>query len=481
MISKNTHQIKSLFFNFINQISRTDKFFILLGFLSVLPLIFISFFNNPGSDDFDLSYESQVEPFWSLQIRRYFEWSGRYFSNGLLSLDPLTYNDYFFFKIVPIFLLLLLVYSIYIFISCLQLNITKLKKQAFVGFFLFVYIYQMPSVCEGFYWIPGSITNQLPEILALFFYSLLLRYYQSKNIIYLLLSAVVLFATMGCNEITVVILLLFNLSLLLYNYYLFKKLSKPLVFILILTIIFGAIEILAPGNSVRSSNLVIKNQFIYSVLKSVQVSFSFITNWIPIITLCCLFFLDDLILLINEKINKNYIVNPIYSIALVFIIVYAGIFPGLWSLNSKPPDRTVNTIYFFFIFGYLYFIITLVHYLINIKKINFIYQKNIKIVIGIIIILNFISDNNIVLAYHDLLSGKACKYNKEMMARFELIKKCKEPDCVLPELINKPPTIYNTVDMGLTTDKNNWKNLEMSRYFRKKSIVIKPNDSIISE
>ena len=100
-----------------------------MGFLSVLPLIFISFFNNPGSDDFDLSYESQIEPFWSLQIRRYFEWSGRYFSNGLLSVDPLTYNDYFSFKIVPIFLLLLLVYSIYIFISCLQLNITKLKKQ----------------------------------------------------------------------------------------------------------------------------------------------------------------------------------------------------------------------------------------------------------------------------------------------------------------------------------------------------------------
>ena len=76
-----------------------------------------------------MSYESQVEPFWSLQIRRYFEWSGRYFSNGLLSLDPLTYNDYYSFKIVPIILLILFIYSLYVFISCLQLNITKLKKQ----------------------------------------------------------------------------------------------------------------------------------------------------------------------------------------------------------------------------------------------------------------------------------------------------------------------------------------------------------------
>lgn len=481
MYKKIISQIEAFLFKIIKQITKTDKIFVLLGLLSVLPLFFISFFNNPGSDDFDLSYESQVEPYWSLQIRRYFEWSGRYFSNGLISLDPLTYNDYYFFKIVPIILLLLFIYSLYVFISCLQLNITKLKKQVFVGFFLFVYIYKMPSVCEGFYWIPGSITNQLPEILALFFYSLLLRYYQSKNIIYLLLSAIVLFATMGCNEITVIILLLFNLFLLLYNYYLFKKLSKPLAFILILTIIFAGIEILAPGNSVRSSNLIIKHQFIYSVLKSVQVSFSFITTWIPIITLCCLFFIEDLIQLIDEKINKKYIVSPIFSLALVFIIVYAGIFPGMWSLNSRPPDRTVNTIYFFFIFAYLYFIITLIHYLFNIKKINFVYHKNIKICIGIIILLNFVSNNNIVLAYHDLLSGKAYKYNKEMRTRFELIKKCKQPDCVLPELINKPPTIYNTVDMGLTTDKNNWKNMEMSRYFRKRSIIIKPNDSIISE
>ncbi|HEX8575181.1 MAG TPA: DUF6056 family protein [Flavobacterium sp.] len=474
-------KLATFLFNLIKKIIQTDKLFIWLGFLAVLPLFFISFFNNPGSDDFNFSYESQVEPFWSVQIGRYMDWSGRYFSNGLISFDPLTYNNYYLFKIVPIILLLLFIYSLYVFISCLQLNITKIKKWAIIGFFLFIYIYQMPSVCEGFYWIPGSITYQLPEILALFFYSLVVRYFQSKNIIYLLLSTIVLFATMGCNEITVVILLLFNLLLLLGNYYLFKKLSKPLFFIFILTVIFAGIEILAPGNSVRASYFIIKHQFIYSILKSVQVSFLFITMWTPIITLCCLFFTEDLIQLINEKINKKYICNPVFSLILVFIIVYAGTFPGVWSMNSKPPDRTVNTIYFFFIFGYLYFIITLIHYFINIKKINFVYQNKIKIIIGIIIILNFVSYNNIVLAYYDLLSGKAYKYNKEMIARFELIKKCNQPDCIVPELINKPPTIYNTVDMGLTTDKNNWKNMEMSRYFRKESIVIQPNDSIISE
>ena len=92
-------------------------FFILLSVITIFPLIILSFFNNPASDDFDYSYESQVEPFWSLQIRRYFDWSGRYFSNGLISLDPLVYNNYLLFRLIPIVLIFAFIFSIHIFVN----------------------------------------------------------------------------------------------------------------------------------------------------------------------------------------------------------------------------------------------------------------------------------------------------------------------------------------------------------------------------
>ena len=105
---------EKLFISIFNKVSKINShyFLILLSVITIFPLIILSFFNNPASDDFDYSYESQVEPFWSLQIRRYFDWSGRYFSNGLISLDPLVYNNYFLFRLIPIVLIFAFIFLI---------------------------------------------------------------------------------------------------------------------------------------------------------------------------------------------------------------------------------------------------------------------------------------------------------------------------------------------------------------------------------
>ena len=93
----------------------------------------------------------------------------------------------------------------------------------------------------------------------------------------------------------------------------------------------------------------------------------------------------------------------------------------------------------------------------------------------------FLSTNNIVTAYQDLFSLKAYKYNNEMKARFLALDNCKEQDCILEPLINKPTTIFTAEDFALTTDKNNWKNLEIARFYRKKSIIIRANETFFTE
>ena len=67
-----------------------------------------------------------------------------------------------------------------------------------------------------------------------------------------------------------------------------------------------------------------------------------------------------------------------------------------------------------------------------------------------------------------------------MKVRFHSIIETKEKKITVPALINKPTTLYSEVIMGLTTDKNNWKNLELSRFYNKE-ILVQPTDSVVTE
>lgn len=459
----------------------SKHYFIFLGILTVFPLFLLSFFNNPASDDFDLSYESQVEPFWDLIIHRYFFWSGRYISNMLFCLNPLVIDNYFLFKIIPIAFILIFIFALYLFISSLELNVSKLEKYSYVGFVFFIYVYQMPSISEGFYWITALYVYLVSQIFILFFFSMFFQYLKSKKIIYFFFSCLFLFSAMGTNEITVVSLLFIMFVLLAFNIAANKKLNKTLFFVFILTVGFAFLEVFAPGNFERANYIIVKYQLLNSIIKSFQISISLIMTWIPIITICCLFFISRIVKILKERVNRKYMTNPFFSFLFFFLLVYLAVFSCFWITNGAPPDRASNTIYFFFIFAYLYFFFTIIHYFVIVKKYDLYYSKNMKFCFGIIILLIFFSNNNITLAYHDLITGKAYKYNNEMKARFELINNCKKKECILPELINTPLTIYNRDVMGLTNDKQNWKNLEIARYFRKKSIVIQPVDSLLTE
>lgn len=463
------------FFSFITN----DSFFIILAIITVIPFLILSFFYNPGSDDFDMSYESQTENFIALQIRRYNEWSGRYFSNGIISFDPLTHNNYFFLKIVPILLFLLFIYSLFFFITSVQLKIQKNRIIAILSILFVLYLYQMPNVCEGFYWMPGSITNQLPISLSLLFFGLLYRYFDKNKIYYIPMLILLVIAIVGCNEIIIVIL---GIALsVLWIVYLIKnrKVSFALTLLLFVYFIFSAIEIFAPGNSYRASLIPVEHDFFYSVFKSIQFSFKYFFRWFPFIGITLLFFVEQITDYLKEHRYQKYFLHPLLILGILFIMMFVVFFLGFWTLHSVLPDRSINTLYFFYIILLAYLFLSV----INFFKIEFNFGNNspFKIALATIVLISFLSDNNIMVAYNDLLTGKAYYYDKEMKNRIEILTNSKEKEIVLPELTNFPATIYNPVTMGLTNDKNNWKNKEIMRYYRKESIIVKPKDSLLTE
>jgi len=207
----------------------------------------------------------------------------------------------------------------------------------------------------------------------------------------------------------------------------------------------------------------------------------YIVKWTPLVLLCCCFFIELIKKEIETQKYKEWFIHPFAAFGIVFFTVYCGIFPGMWSLNGPPPDRAINTIYFFYIFAAIYAIAALLQYLMVNQPNHFEQVRGSRLLFGLLLVTLFLANEPIVTAYKDLFSGKAYRYNLEVKDRFQRIAACKDTVCVVPPLVNKPKTIYNEVDFSLTTAKNNWKNLEVSRYFRKQIVISKPNDSTFVE
>lgn len=456
------------------------RLFTLLGILALFPFLIISFFNQPATDDYYFSYYTKLysineSPFWM-----YNNVGGRYFANTILCFNPVYYECLFLFKIIPIVLLLLFCYSIYYFVKSCFPSLIFQKKIAIVGFLSTLFFIQIPDSCAAFYWLPGAISNQLPISLSLLFYAFLIKFYSSKKTKHFLLSVLFLIMALGCNEIIIVINLIVLFSSFAYLFIVLKKYDKHLLVIIAIAVGFSALEMLAPGNLVRANAILVEHDFLYSVVHSLSTSVDYFFKWLPILVLCCLFFIDNFYKKIGTLKNRSFLIHPIFVVGIVFSILIVSFFIGFWVNKNILPDRTINTIYFFYIITVLYFVICVLNYLNN--KHNFIISitPSTKLILGILISLFFFANTPIYNAYRDIVSGKAYKYHQEIENRINIILSSKNNTVIVPSLKSQPQTIFKPIIMGLTTDIRDWKNEEISQYYNK-NIVVQPTDSTFTE
>jgi hypothetical protein len=281
------------------------KLIVLLAIATLIPFLLLSLFNNPATDDFYFAFHSKTSGLLNAPYWMYNNVGGRYFSNTILCFNPVYFDNFYLFKIIPIGLLLLFVFSIYQFISSILVTSSKSEKKAISCLLILLYFIQLPEACSAFYWIPGAITNQLPISLNLLFFTCLIQFYKTKKYRFLLLSIVFLIFTMGCNEITIIINLLILYFILLYRFLLLKRIDIGFIIIVLLATSFALIEFLAPGNIVRAKEIPVSHDILFSVIKSVQNSVIFLIKWSPLVVLFSIFFIDSINNLISEIKNKK--------------------------------------------------------------------------------------------------------------------------------------------------------------------------------
>ncbi|MDO7172753.1 DUF6056 family protein [Mariniflexile sp. AS56] len=451
----------------VSKLFKSDNFIFSIGFLTFLPLVTISIYNNPSADDFCFNIKSNDLGFWNAQISWYQTWTGRYTSSALLSIEQLVSEPFYAYKFVPIVLILGLFFSLYTLLSLLFINLKKRDILVLITLILILYFFQMPSISQGVYWLAGSITYQVPNILSIFLMCFLIKLLQVKNLIYLLLSILCSFLIIGSNEVSMLLIDYFIFTVFIYNSIHHKKINYSLLLLVLCITAFSILVVKSPGNTLRASYFPNKNQLIYSLFKSLVGLKSYIGIWLPLIILFILIYFNDFRRKANIITSQFFNINPFIAVLFVAIIPFLGFFTGYWSVGRIPPERTINVIYFMFLIGLIYISFGFFYYLKQKKSDFIIYTKSVKFLIYTLIFILLGQNNNIRVAYSDLISGAADRYNLELNDRYSNLKH-KEATLTLPPLKNKPKTIFFE---DISEDPNNWSNQCISRYWGLNSVI----------
>ena len=131
-----------------------------------------------------------------------------------------------------------------------------------------------------------------------------------------------------------------------------------------------------------------------------------------------------------------------------------------------------DLIYFFFLIGLIYLTFVL-YFKLKSENSNFLsYTKWVKYFLFILIFIRLGENNNIRIAYSDLLSGRAYKYDRELRDRYKAIQNNEKDTLVIPKLTSLPKTIHFE---DIRSNPKHWINQCYKSYFNQKEIILKSN------
>lgn len=463
----------------------SENFLLVFFALMIIPFLILSFYNHPSSDDWLINYVTDAKSFVESQIYFYTNWFGRYFSIALLSLSPLHFDSFTGYKVIPFLLILLFIYVLFLLISELTRRSLGFKERSLLTLSLFfIYIYAMPTVSQGFYWLAGAIPYQLGIILIMLFLFFYIKSRGKENSdstkLPFFLTVITLIALAGSSEMSMFMGALIIGMIIIYKLITEKKLDNRIIFLTAVIVICSLIMILAPGNAVRGTQYTQAHRLIPAIMITFKYLFGNLGSWIfmtPLIFITLLVLPVLLKITGNTvKIPENIFTNPFYTIPLFFVILSFLFFVPAWNIGGEPFSRTVNFIYFIFLAGWFYNVLVVLNFLrkkydFNIDRI----PRYVYTVAFVIVLLFLFKKNNVKNAYSDLFKGRAAKYDNEQYARYDFINKSSADTLLIPAIVNKPSTIFIC---DITPEMSDQLNITFAHYFGKKTMYIIEIDSL---
>lgn len=462
----------------------------LLGFLllTISPFLFLFLFNHPAADDFTVSDHTDLKDIFNAQVHYYQIWGGRYFSNLVLSLNPLYFKSFLGYKLFTLFIMLMFVYFLFSLLTELPKNSLNFKNRILLTLsIIFLYLYAMPSVSQSFYWMISSVIYQTGLILIMMFLKFYMKFLREKNkssgILLKLILFLLIIAVSGSSEISMVIGIMIISTLAIINVLSNKKFNPLLLLLIFTSIIFSLVMLFAPGNSIRALQYPDNHNFILSLTLTFSTLTEYLISWIfqtPLLYISLLTIPVTCKIKMNSSLkNSSFFFNPGYSILFFLLILFILFFIPVWSIGNVPFSRTVNMIYFVFLAGWFYNVIICLNYFSNkfsfdVKKIpDYLYLASL-----IIVVLFLFKKNNVKNVYADLLKGRAAGFNRELNERYDFINNSSSDTLVFSGILNKPATIFIC---DVSSDPKENYNLDYAQFFNKKSLCVTNSDTLIKK
>ena len=443
------------------------RIFIIISILCVLFMIINAFFIYPSADDFSYYTGAKELGFGEFQKWHYMNWGGRYIPNALLGSFSFDGIGIWYYRTIAISIILGLFFSFIVFVKNVLTPLESVDKLytscvLFIGYTLSLY-----SIAQQFYWMPGSITYTLSCILCLLVWSFFNKTNNWYSFFPLLFG---IFIINGSNEISI---LMFNFSLILFigfNVFMKRRINHFQYALVLFSFLFGAISLLAPGNSIRAEGVENSKSLIYSIPRTINRSAILIFEHLYNI----LFVVIALLPILNKnaylRLNIHDERKKILALGILifpFAVLLLGVFPSYWATGRIPPQRTINTISFFFMIAMISsLIIYYSNFEINKKIIAFIKNKNIGV--SLLLLALFFPPNYLKTSIKDLLSGKSYTFSQDIKKRINYIKSSPEENIQVPAI-----EIPSICAMELSENKDFFYNSTYAKYYNKKSIVIK--------
>ena len=486
---------------------KTICILLLAGLAAVLiPMLVIAGYNVPCADDF--SYGGLTHSAWEQSHSllavlakaaqtvnlNYFGWQGTYSAVFAFSLQPAVFGEQWCPLTTFIMLISLCGGIAFLFDVVFRriLNAAWYQTGIAVTIVLAVCTQFLPSPVQAFYWYNGSVYYTFFFGISLVLYAKILTYIRlpdaelspAKRIPRLLSLSVLSVIIAGTNYVTALttaIVYTCVLALMLIR----KKYSCLSLLVPFCVFIVGFIvSAAAPGNSVRQAAYQDRPSALASVFLSFESALKYAHHWLTPSLVLLVIFLAPLLYKVTARTSYSYS-HPLLVLSGSFCLFAAMFCPSIYAMGNEGPERLLNIIYFAFV---ILLILDLSYVLgwcgraaerrglcVKTEKTDRpVYPVPFLLVIVLFFVLsckfaesNYTSSS----ALWEVLQGEAGTYHDTAMERLELLNDDSLQDVVLPRYSVKPWLLYFD---DVTTDPADWRNIAVSNYYQKNSVVLAP-------
>jgi hypothetical protein len=449
--------------------------------IGLLPFAILSFFSHPQADDFDAATTTMRLGYFKSIAFTYNNWNSRWFSSAIMQASPLAFGSIAAYKALPIMLLSLSIWALFAFVKAVLPEAKRPREVWLCALALLaLYLSCMSSPAQGFYWMPGAINYQLANIMMLFLWARLASTMQAparKSCKRALIAcAILLFAIIGSNQISMILIMFMLAATLVWRSIQFRKIDGLFAGLLGLAVIAAAIVLLAPGNSARMEHVSHVINPIATAIDSIriiiQMGIDRVTNplWF-IFTLCAIPFL---IATAQNSSAPRPVLNPFALFGLWIGSMLATVAPMIHLFQGWIPERILNITCLLFVIGWFLMLNEIVRYLVHKRFFRHVPIPGYLLAILMVSTLFALTGkNNIRMAWENLLSGAACRYDRELRQRYEKINTCAEDTCVVAPLSVFPSMLYFE---DINADAESWPNKPYAEYFGKRAIMLDQAD-----